>query len=76
MAGSPYFSSTYCKSLEARMLWIIFFLTLVVVLGVLMDSFRLFSLGLLGLLIKAFPLTTLSSIAATVIWLIKINYRR
>jgi hypothetical protein len=58
------------------MLWIIFFFTLAVVLGVLMDSFRLFLLGLLGLLIKAFPLTTLSSTAAAVIWLIKTNYRR
>lgn len=56
------------------MIW--FLLLLVVGTGILVDSFRLFLLGLLVMAIKACPRTMLSLLGAVICWAIKMNLRR
>jgi hypothetical protein len=49
MSGFPYFSSTYCKSQEIQMLWLLLFAF--VALAIFINSFRLLLLALIALLI-------------------------
>jgi hypothetical protein len=56
--------------------WIVLMLVILVVIGVFIDSFRLFLFALLTLLIRANPKTMLSGIGAVLFWVIKANLRR
>ncbi|WP_165787133.1 hypothetical protein [Pseudohalioglobus lutimaris] len=56
------------------MLWLL--LVLAIAASIFVDSFRLLLLSLIALLFRAFPMATLSSLCAVIIWAIKINLRR
>jgi len=59
---------------ETPMIWLLLFF--IVMAGILVNSARLFLLGLLVMAVKAFPRTVLTSIGAVIVWAIKINLKR
>jgi hypothetical protein len=56
------------------MFWIV--LLLVAGIGIFINSFQLFFLALIGVLLVAWPLLTLPSLGAVIIWAIKQNLRK
>jgi hypothetical protein len=56
------------------MIWLL--LLLIVMAGIFVNSARLFLFGLLVMAIKAFPQVVLPSLAALIVWTVKISLRR